>query len=189
MDRRAGLAFFAFFRRADMEAEQDVHVVNGAAPDHGQGAGAQFFRRLKNHFQPTLFYGLFLEQFFGGRQNHRGMGVMAAGVAGAMHAVNHMAEGVHVGAQGQGRSGDAAVEYTDDSRGVADIAGDCETRRLQLIRQIGGGFYFLKADFRDSMQMMISFQQQRQQDRLLIVSVVFSPRKSERLCLFRGRSC
>jgi len=114
---------------------------------------------------------------------------MAAGVTGAMHAVDHVAEGVHVGAQGQGRSGDTAVEHADDPRGVADVAGRCETRRFQLIRQIGGGVNFLKADFRDGVQMVISFQQQRQRDRLLIVSVIFSPRKSERLCPFRERFC
>ena len=141
------------------KAEQDIHVGNGAALDHSQRAGAQLFRRLKNHFQATFRDGFFLKQFFGGCQYHRGMGVMAAGVAGAMNAVDHVAEGVHVGAQGQGRAGDAAVKYADDSGSVTDIAGGRKTRLLQLIGQISGGFHFLEANFRDCMQMVVTFQQ------------------------------
>ena len=68
-----------------------------------------------------------------------------------------MPQGVHVGAQSDGRSGCPAVEDTDNPGGAADIFGDGEAGLTQFTGQKRRGLVFLETQFGYGVQKIIQF--------------------------------
>ncbi len=138
-----------------MEAEDHLHVIQRAALNHRQRAGTQLFSRLEQQLQPPFFNSAFLQQLLRGGQHHRRVAVMAAGMAGAGNAVDHVPERIHVGAQCQHRARHAAVDLCHDAGGLVDAARDLNASLFQLAGDVGRGFNFLKPQLGDFMQKMV----------------------------------
>ena len=147
---RGGLSEAAFLNGTDVHADEVVHIVHGAAVDHGDGAAAGLLRRLEEDLQLALFDEPFGDDLFRRGKKHGHMGVMAAEMSGMLR----RAQRIHVGAEAEHRAGDAAVEDAHHAGGAADMGLHLIARSVEDRREVGGGLEFLHPHFRDGVEIV-----------------------------------
>ena len=77
---RDGLGHGDLFAGTQMDTQNHVHIVNHAGFDHGESAGPEFLRRLKNDLQFAGLDGAGFRQLLRCSEHHGGMRVVAAGM-------------------------------------------------------------------------------------------------------------
>ncbi|MNG77029.1 hypothetical protein D3C79_355730 [compost metagenome] len=137
-----------------METEQHINILQYAAFGQGYCTGAQFLSRLEDELQFTLFHQALRHHFLGGGQHHRGVTIVAAGMARHMLAINNMSKRVHIGTQRQHWPRFAAIQNGHDTGSSINLARDLVAHCLQYPRDISGGFIFFEPEFRDLMQVI-----------------------------------
>ena len=144
-DRRADLPGRDVLNRTDVGADGVFDVVQDAGLDHGGRALQGFFGGLEEELQRPAAD--LAHQAARGRQKHRRVGVVAAGVDRAVLAVDLEGERVHVGAKQHDRARFRAADDADHARGAAHVRLRLDPERLKLLGDVGRGAEFLEPEF------------------------------------------
>lgn len=120
--------------------------------EHGVGTAAAFLGRLEDQVDGAAEIPV-LGEIAGGREQHGGVAVMAAGMhaAGELRGMRQLGQllqrkTVHVGAQADGALARLiAADHADDA-GLADILGDLDAPFAQLVGDELGRAMFLEAE-------------------------------------------
>ena len=155
IESRGGLAGFGFLDRPQVDAGQDVEVIDRAGFDHREGAEQFFLRRLENNLDFALG-GRRLGERLGGGQHHRRVGVVAAGVYALFRAVHGVEQRVHIAPEADHGSGDAAVEGAGDAC-AADAGADRVPGLGKFPGQVGGGLVLAEVNFGDGVKDVVDF--------------------------------
>ncbi len=143
--RHAGHVVQAVDRIAGEALEQFVG-------EHGVGAAAAFLGRLEDQVDGAGEVAV-LGEIAPGREQHRGMPVMTAGMHPArilrgIGQVRRLIErqAIHIGAQAHGPARPVAADHADHA-GLADILGDLDTPLTQLVGDELGRTDLFEAEF------------------------------------------